>query len=232
MSVLKYDHERRPDFQLERADVRSHYENVTAFGLLSIRRRWRLIASLVALALLLACSIMPLLPRQYTASALVYPNLFDRQGKVAPLAALDAGSVVNSEARLIVSDAILHPVVRRLGLDSNPEAARSRSWVSDGLDRFRTLFLPETRNDSPFDRQVAVLRSKLEVVKDTRSYLISISFTARSADEAAQVANAIALEYLQDKTTQRVRNDAAEAEAELERQLAMYGEKHPKVRQA
>ena len=229
MSVLKYDHERRPDFQSERADVRSHYENVAAGTLLSIRRHWRLLASLVALALALACAIIPVMPRQYSAVALVYPDLFSEQQKIVPLASVDAASIVSSEARLIASDAILQAVVRRLGLEVNPEAGRSHS--SAVLDWFRAMFLPETRNHSPFDRQVAMLRNKVEVMKDTRSYLISISFTARSADEAARVVNAIALEYLWDKTNHRRRDAVSAAEGELARQLMIYGEKHPKVLQ-
>ena len=136
-----------------------------------------------------------------------------------------------SEARLIVSDAILQAVVRRLGLEVNPEAGGSHSWAPEGLDWFRAMFLPETRNHSPFDRQVAMLRNKVEVMKDTRSYLISISFTARSADEAARVVNAIALEYLWDKTNHRRRDAVSAAEGELARQLMIYGEKHPKVLQ-
>ena len=230
MSVLKYDHERRPDFQLERADVRSHYENVAAGALLSIRRHWRLIASLVALGLALACAIIPVIPRKYSAEALVYAELFSEQQK-KPLATIDAASMVTSEARLIVSDAILQAVVRRLGLDLNPEAGGSHSWASERLDWFRAMFLPETRNHSPFDRQVAMLRNKVGVMKDARSYLISISFTARSADEAARVVNAIALEYLWDKTNHRRRDAVTAAEGELARQLMIYGEKHPKVLQ-
>jgi uncharacterized protein involved in exopolysaccharide biosynthesis len=231
MSVLKYDHERRPDFQLERADVRSHYENVAAGTLLSIKRHWRLLASLVALALAMACAIIPVMPRQYSAVALVYPDLFSEQQKIVPLGSVDAASLVTSEARLIVSDAILQAVVRRLGLDLNPEAGGSHSWASERLDWFRAMFLPETRNHSAFDRQVAMLRNKVEVMKDTRSYLISISFTARSADEAARVVNAIALEYLWDKTNHRRRDAVTAAEGELARQLMIYGAKHPKVLQ-
>jgi uncharacterized protein involved in exopolysaccharide biosynthesis len=231
MSVLKYDHERRPDFQSERADVRSHYENVAAGTLLSIRQHWRLLASLVALALALACAIIPVMPRQYSAVAFVYPDLFSEQQKIVPLASVDAASIVTSEARLIVSDAILQAVVRRLGLDLNPEAGGSHSWASEGLDWFRAMFLPETRNHSPFDRQVAMLRNKAQVMKDTRSYLISISFTARSADEAARVVNAIALEYLRDKTIHRRRDAVTAAEGELAGQLMIYGAKHPKVLQ-
>jgi capsular polysaccharide biosynthesis protein len=230
MSVLKYDHERRPDFQLEHSDSRAHYQDVAARTLLSIRRHWWLIASLVALALTLACAIIPLMPRQYSATALVFPNLFSNE-KVMPLASVDAASLVTSEARLIVSDAILQAVVKRLGLDLNPEAAKSQSWA-ERLDWFRVMFLPETRNHSPFDRQVAMLRNKVEAMKDTRSYLISISVTARSADEAARIVNAIALEYLRDKTIQRRRDAVTATEGELARQLAIYGKKHPKVLQA
>ena len=60
-----------------------------------------------------------------------------------------------------------------------------------GLDWFRAMFLPETRNPSPFDHQVAMMRNKAEVMKDTRSYLISISFMTLSADEAARVVKAV-----------------------------------------
>jgi capsular polysaccharide biosynthesis protein len=232
MSMLKFDHHRQPNLQLEHSDFRVHYEDVVVRTLLSIGRHWRFIASFVALALVLACVIIPLMPRQYSAVALVYPNLYsDEKGKVVPLASVDAASIVTGEARLIVSDAILQTVVKRLGLGLNPDAAKSRSWVTEGLDWLRAMFFPETRNYSPFDRQVAMLRNNVEVMKDTRSYLISLSFTARSADDAARVVNAIVLEYLRDKAMHRRQDAVAAAEGELARQLAIYGEKHPKVLQ-
>ena len=85
--------------------------------------------------------------------------------------------MVTSEARLIVSDAILQG-----GREAPRAASRwpagQESWTSKGLDWIRAMFLPETRNYSPFDRRVAMLRNKVEVMKDTRSYLIALSFTA------------------------------------------------------
>src|SRR5258706_16450017 len=74
-----------------------------------------------------------------------------------------------------------------------------------------------------------MLRNKVTIMNDTRSYLISISFTAPSPDEAARVVNAFAIEYLRDTDLQRRRDGVAAAEGELGRQLAIYGEKHPKV---
>ena len=225
--------QRIPALEFERTDLRSYYENVAARALSSIGRDWRLIASFVALAMTLACLIIPLIPRQYSATALVYPNLFSgEQAKLTPKGSIDAASLVTSEARLIVSDAILQAVVKRLKLDEKPEIIEPKSWVSGVADWIRTLLLPETRNHSPFDRQVALLRNHVDVMKDTRSYLISISFTARSADEAAAIVNAIALEYVRDKKVLREQSAVAAAEGELQRQLAINGEKHPKVLQS
>jgi hypothetical protein len=233
MSMLKFDHDRRPSFQIEGSDFRAHYENVAVRTLLSIGRSWRFIASSVTVALALACIVLPLLPRKYSAVALVYPSLFStEQGKAVPRASLDASSMVIGEARLIVSDAILQAVVRRLKLAPDAANARPPSWLSRGLDGLRGMFFPETRNYSQFDRTVAMLRNKVEVVKDTRSYLISISFTGSSADEAAGIVNAVALEYLRDKAVQRRQEAVTAAEDELTRQLAVNGEKHPKVLQA
>jgi len=226
MSMLRFDSERRPNFQLEHSDFRAHYQNVAAQTLMSVRRHWRFIASFVALGLGLAFIMIPLMPRKYSAMALIYPSLYSQeQGKIVALASVEAGSLVNSEARLIVSDAILLAVVKRLGLEQHPEASQSLGW-------FRALFFPETRSSSPFDRQVVMLQNKVEVMKDTRSYLISISFTASSADEAARVVNTIAAEYIRNKHMQRKQDAVTAAESELARQLAVYGDKHPKVLQA
>ena len=235
MSMLKFDHERRPDFDLERSNFRAHYENVAARKLLSIllliRRHWRLIASVATLALALALVMLPLLPRKYSATALVVPKLFSSaQEKSVARGTIEAVSIVSSEARLIRSDAILRAVAKRLARD--PVDARSPSWAAQGLEWVRVLFLPETSNYSPFDRTVAMLRNTVAVTNESRSYLISISFTAPSADEAARVVNAFAIEYAREKSKQSIRDMVTTAEAELVRQRALNGERHPKVLQA
>jgi capsular polysaccharide biosynthesis protein len=197
---------------------------VAARTLLSIRRHWLLIVSLVALAVVLAFIGIPVMPRKYSAIASIFPSLYSQeQGKIVALATVDAMSIVNGEARLLLSDAILQAVVSRLGPQQPPEAGQGSGW-------FRTTFFPGIRTDSPLDREMAMLRSKVEVAKDPRSYLISISFTASCADEAARVASStIAVEYLRDKWVQRKRDAVIAAEAELTRQLAVNGDKHPKV---
>jgi uncharacterized protein involved in exopolysaccharide biosynthesis len=229
---LKFDQEKRPNFQFERSDYRTHYEDLAAHTLASIVRRKGLIASVVVLALALACVIIPIMPRKYSAEALIYPNLFSREqgreeGKVVALASVDAAAFVTGEARLIRSEAFLRAVAKRLGQD--PEATKSRWWAAQSLDWVRATFLPETRNHSPFDRTVAMLRKKVAVMNDTRSYLISVSFMAPSADEAARVVNAFLIEYVRNKAIQRRLENVKSAEAQLGQQLAVYGDKHPKA---
>jgi uncharacterized protein involved in exopolysaccharide biosynthesis len=229
---LKFDPHGRPNFQLEQSDLRSHYENVARATLSSIWQHKRLIASIVAAALILAALAIPIMPRKYSAEALVYPNLFVReQGttKVQALASVDAAALINSEARLIRSDAIVRAVVKRLELDRDTS---THSWVAWGLDSLKGWLFPEMRNHSPFDRAVATLRNKVSVVNDSRSYLVSISYSASTADEAARVVNAFATEYLRDKAIQSRQDGVTAAEVELGRELAVYGEKHPKVMQA
>jgi uncharacterized protein involved in exopolysaccharide biosynthesis len=223
MSIRNVDHNRPPVFlPRHRSDFRSHYENETIRTLQSMRRHWRLIVSPVVLAVLLACLALPLMPRKYSATAFVSPNLYaHEQGKIVALASVDATSIVNGEARLILSDAALQAVVRRL----RPDRPEQQLEGEQHLGWLRNLFFPETRVESQLDREVATLRNKVDVAKDTRSYLISISFTAR-------VVNAVALEYFRDKWIQRKRAAVTAAEAELTRQLAVNGDKHPKILQA
>jgi uncharacterized protein involved in exopolysaccharide biosynthesis len=227
---LRFDHEKRSGFQFDRSDYRAHYQEVAAETLSSIvRHRW-LIVSLVALGLALACIMIPILPRKYRAEALIYPNLFSHEEKVVPLASIDAAPLITGEANLIRSDAFLRTVAKRLW--QGPTVGVSRSLPTQSLEWVRATLLPETRNGSPFDRLVAMLRTKVVVMNDTRSYIISVSFTASSADEAARVVNAFAIEYLRDKAVQRRRERLNSADAELRQQLEVYGDRHPKTLRA
>jgi uncharacterized protein involved in exopolysaccharide biosynthesis len=229
---LKFDPQGRPNFQAEASDLRAHYEHVALETLRSLWRHKGLIATFVAIGLMLAALVIPLMPRKYSAEALVYPNLFSRDQGAArgqALASVDAAALVNSEARLIRSDTIVRAVVKRLGLDRD---LTTNSWMSWGADWIKAWLFPEASNYSPFDRAVAMLRNKVGVMNDTRSYLILVSYTASSAEEAARVVNSFAIEYLRDKAIQHRLDAVNAAEAELGRQLAIYGDKHFKVVQA
>jgi uncharacterized protein involved in exopolysaccharide biosynthesis len=214
-----------------RWDYRAHYLDVAARTLSSMVKHRIFILRCVAVGFAFACISMPLLPRKYSAEALIYPNLLSSdQDKTVAKASIDGATMVAGEARAIRSDAIMRAVATRLEHDSS--ASTSRSLLMTGLDWLRAMWLPETLNYSSLDRAVAMLRKKVVVMNDTRSYVISVSFTASSAEDAVQVVNAVATEYLRDKVRQRSLSKVSLAETELREQLAVYGEKHPKTLQA
>jgi uncharacterized protein involved in exopolysaccharide biosynthesis len=215
----------------KRWDYRAHYLDLAARTLSSIVKHRIFILKCVAAGFVFACISMPLLPRKYSAEALIYPNLFSSdQDKAVVKASIDGATMVTGEARAIRSDAIMRAVATRLGHDSN--VTTSRSWLTTGFDWFRAAWLPETLNYSSSDRAVAMLRKKVVVMNDTRSYVISVSFTASSAEGAVEVVNAVVTEYLRDKVKQRRLSKVILAETALREQLAVYGEKHPKTLQA
>lgn len=234
MSMLNLDREARAPFPLKQqpdqakppSDFRAHYRELAVHTLLSVQRQWLLVVAVMALAVLLALLVIPLLPRKYSATAFIFPSLYSQeQGKTVALATVDATSIVNGEARLVLSDSILQAVVHQLEPELQSDAGGGSGWL-------RSLFFPETRSESRFDRKLATLRNNVEVTKDTRSYLIAISFATSSATEAARIVNAVATEYVRDKWIQRGREAAIAAEVELARQRAINGDKHPKVLQA
>jgi uncharacterized protein involved in exopolysaccharide biosynthesis len=232
--MLNLDRETRAPFPLKQQpdqpkpspDFRAHYRELAIRTLLSVQRQWALLVAFMALAVLLALLVLPLLPRKYSATAFIFPSLYSQeQGKIVALATVDATSIVNGEARLVLSDTILQAVVNQLEPELQSEAGGGSGWL-------RSMFFPETRSESRFDRRLATLRNNVEVTKDTRSYLIAISFATSSATEAARIVNAVATEYVRDKWIQRAREAAIAAEVELARQRAINGDKHPKVLQA
>lgn len=224
-------HRKRPNARPKRWDYRGHYADLAARTLSAIVQHRIFILKCVTAAFVLACIGVPLLPRKYSAEALVYPNLFSsEQDKAVARASIDGAAMVTGEARAIRSDTILRAAATRLGHD--PNVAASRSWLKLPFDWFRAVWLPETVKHSSFDRAVATLRNRIVVMNDTRSYLISVSFTASTPEDAAQVVNAVVTEYLRDKVRQRRQSKVISAEAELREQLAVYGEKYPKTLQA
>src|SRR5215472_8251335 len=204
----------------KRWDYRAHYVDLALRTLGSIVKRRTFVLGCVTIGFVFASISLPLIPRKYSAEALIYPNLFAvDQDKAVAKASIDGATIVSGEA-----------LATRLGHD--PNANVSRSWLTRCFDWFRRAWLPETLNYSSFDRAVAMLRNKVVVMNDTRSYVISISFTASSAEEAAKVVNAVVTEYLRDKVRQRRLGKLIAAEGELRERRAVYGEKHPKTVQA
>jgi uncharacterized protein involved in exopolysaccharide biosynthesis len=199
--------------------LRTHYEGVARDTLRTLWRHRSLIATIFVAAILLAATALVLIGPRYTGEALIQLN-FSREepaaeSKIQTIAAVDAIALVDSAARVIRSRATASAVVARLGLDKDPAFARESAW--------RRLFSGAPARDLA----VKELMRKIAVTNEPRSYLISVAITMGDPKRAAQLANAVALEYLRGQTLQQTVDGQATAERELTQLSSIYGDRHP-----
>ena len=195
------------------------------------RRIW-LIAALLIAALCLGLVVLVLMGPRYTADAMISLD-FSRDQPVTgersqPIATVDAAAVVDSVARIIRSRATANSVVTRLQLDKDP-AYSSQSALGTMLSTARVMLglERETLVPSPRDLAVTELMRQIAVTNEARSYVISIAATSPDPDQAAKLANTVALEYLRSQMLQQLTDAQTTAARDLATVSAVYGVRHP-----
>jgi len=225
---------KRPPGDLRRG-LAMFYEAIAFDTLHALWRGRKVIASFLAAGLVLSLLGLLLSTKRYTADAVVQLDFGQEETAAAkvkspPVAAMDAGVLVESEARLVRSEGMARRVVTRLRLDEDP------AYVSRGrLTRLMSaLHLPgaDAPGPSNIDLAARALGSRLSVTNDSRSYIINITITSNSPVESARLANAFAVEYLNDRVMQRLRASEASARSALADAVVIYGDKHPSLIQA
>lgn len=217
------------NIRVSNTSLRSHYEDVATDTIRSIVRWKYLIAACVLGAMVLAALLISILPRTYTAQALLYPDMSSPGGKNSSLSAsVSATALVSSEAKRIGSQEIAIGVVKRLGLDTDPAFMPAPSG-SDTLRKLRSIVMPESVHLTNIARAVAQLQRRLQVNSDSRTYVIAVSYTSKSPEFSATIVNAVVSEYLRSKEKDRRIRDAKAAEDNLIRLSATYGKRHPSV---
>jgi chain length determinant protein tyrosine kinase EpsG len=163
-----------------------------------LARKWT-VAMVTALTVVTAAVLSFALPPRYTATATVFVDLraLDRVG-VPDTPLPFATSYMATQLDIIRSQRVAQEAVRSLG-----------------VERFAGLkerFAKETGGRGVFDAWVAEeLLRELDVRPSRESSVIDVSFTARTARDAADVANAFANAYID--TQVRLRVDPAERNA-------------------
>ncbi|MCO5090968.1 polysaccharide biosynthesis tyrosine autokinase [Bosea sp. (in: a-proteobacteria)] len=192
-----------------------HYDTVTFDFVSMLWRRRGLILAITCAAMLVAVLALMLMPRRY-ATDLVMQFDFTREetgaaGGKSSSVALDASTLVESEARIIRSLATARAVVLRLNLDRQPvkPSFLSRLVASAGEvilpSRVRSAVrdfagLSETPNPQALRDSVAQgLLASLTVGNDTKAYLITLTYRDTDPDRAARIVNAFGSEYLRRK---------------------------------
>lgn len=191
-------------------------------GLINIlRRRLKLIAVTVACILALAVSYILFTTPTYMADAriLVDPRKKHTVGTEVVPSGLgenfaESFALVDSQVKVILSDAVLRPVVRSQHLANDTEFGAPRQLnVLMGLWQAFTGLLssaPPAESYNPEERALTALVKHMKVSRDDQTFVIEIDVTTEDPAKSARLAQAIAESYLADQsndkaeTTQRV----------------------------
>jgi len=210
----------------ETADLPAHYEQLAYDTLRILWHRKLLISAILVAAVLLVSVMLVLIGPRYSGEAIIELN-FIREvptagAQIQPTASVDAAAIVDSAARVIRSRATASAVVARLRLDKDPAFARRSafSYVQSVLGR-------EAATPSPHDLAVLELMRKITVTNELRSYLISIAVTTGDPEQSANLANAVAVEYLRGELLQQLTDAQVSAERDLNQLSSVYGVRHP-----
>jgi uncharacterized protein involved in exopolysaccharide biosynthesis/Mrp family chromosome partitioning ATPase len=190
-----------------------------------VRRRWIVLATTAAFtvaALVYGLLATPL----YSANSQLLIDPRNRQVVNHDLnesaAAADGGvTIVESQVRVIESDAVLLRAIAEVGLEDDPEfGAPAAGLVQRTVQSLKDTLLgpsePTLRNHKTLALQK--LRRKLAVKRADKVFVVDIVVTASTPDKAADIANAIARAYLADQAEARS-NGAKRAAGELRDRL-------------
>jgi uncharacterized protein involved in exopolysaccharide biosynthesis len=194
-----------------------------ALGLL--RRQYWVIVFTAALVLAMSAIYLRIAPPVYTAQAKVLfgnPKAqFVQQQSVLADAPVDS-SQLESQIQILKSKAIATSVINQLKLGDDPEYKQpGRSWRSIIREWFGSPH--PARPADPMDRLVDDFDRRLSAVRLGFSTVIEITFSAGSAERAAEIANAVANTYVTDQLNAKLDANRT-ATAWLQERLKELGE--------
>ncbi|SFQ32159.1 succinoglycan biosynthesis transport protein ExoP [Bradyrhizobium sp. Ghvi] len=167
-----------------------------------LRRQWPIIAASVGASLTLVIAYLAMAQPMYTANARIMMDT--RQTQVLDKdsgtnsALIDTG-FVDSQVEVINSDDLILSVVRRLKLTEDPEFNGSNPGVL-GLIVGKIMSAFDSGEPPSQERiehaVVEQIQKNLRVERVLTTYVLSLSYKARTPDKAVKVANAIADAYI------------------------------------
>ncbi len=172
-----------------------------------LRRRLQIVLRLTVIGAALSFLVSLLLTPQYKAEVILL--LDQRKPQV-----VDAGSVVSglpadnaslrSEIDILTSRAVIDRVIKKMDLLNDPEFSGKRAVWKKWLNPVN-LFRRDKAQDEEEEKKrewsatARAVQNKLDVSNDGRSVSIKLSFESNDPKKAAQIANAVADEYLVDQ---------------------------------
>lgn len=166
----------------------------TTFGLLSLRRRWKLIAACVVLASVLGLLYTTLRPASYTASTQLL--IYVKEVQPGPDLVISLGRAdltqVENESEVIRSRGTLAKVVWSLDLADDPEFAPAATPLH-GLARWLSGGSRATSDENRMRQEAAIeaLARHVAVKRVGTSHTILIDVTTSDPEKSALIANGI-----------------------------------------
>jgi uncharacterized protein involved in exopolysaccharide biosynthesis len=168
------------------------------------RAYWRHSAIAFVVLVALSFGVIKLLPKSYVSTATLMVN-FENKDPLAGREFVGGGgnTYIPTQIELILSPVVLGPVVDRLKLTQDREFVRGFTGSPAALK----------------ESVVRTLRDRLQVQQGMSSQLLYISAAARNPERAAELANAVSQEYL-NQERQRTNGPAQERAERYAKQLA------------
>lgn len=167
-------------------------------------RRWRMIAAIVAVGMVLGLAYTITATRRYTAdfSILVVPakgSLLARDD-ASPDRLMDPG-VVESQVEVLKSDSVAAMAVRALDLTKDPTVmGQPPGWLGSAIGGVTHMFSAKADHDvsqADLDQQaVDNITAALKVQRVGATYVLQTSYTNTDPLRSAQIANGLANAYL------------------------------------
>ena len=170
------------------------------FGLLSLRRRWRLVASCGALFLIAGLLITALKPARYTSATQLL--VYVRQLQPGPDLVISSGRAdltqVQNEIEIVGSRGMLAKVVGALNLTNDDEIVPARTLFRALGERiFRGPASTSDDGRTKLERAVEFLEKHVTAKRVGTSHTILVSATTSDPNKSERIANAIGQVALQ-----------------------------------
>jgi capsular polysaccharide biosynthesis protein len=164
------------------------------FGLLSLRRRYRLIAACGALFVLAGLLFIVLRPAKYTSATQLL--VYVRQLQPGPDLVISSGRAdltqVQNEIEIIQSRGMLAKVVGALNLADDAEIVPARTWFRALGERlFRGPESTSDANRTKLERAVDFLEKNVTARRVGTSHTILVSVTTSNPGKSQRIANTI-----------------------------------------
>lgn len=170
---------------------------IEMFG--AVRRRKWVLFSMVIASLVLGVIILSMLTPRYMAEAMV---LIESQASsnVATINNVAAGlpgdaASVQSEAYILNSRTLAHRVIDKLGLIDDPEFNQEIS-AAEARSIREAANIEELKKDPEYQDVAEEFYSRLSVMPQMNSRVISVQFVSEQPDKASLITNALVEEYI------------------------------------